>query len=308
MALAKAYSFQAAAFFGWLGGTLVAISIGDLVGRKSYGCDIVFRVIKLNIKDGVAELAGEDMRLCADAPIEDLVIIAGEERENYERKQKELEAHSTKLFRQDYQLLKAKREYTATNGYRGQQAYFEMPGRVLHIDGDPYYLKKCLRVYEKLNVPVLGKYVKEEEMANVVPELIKHVRPDILVLTGHDAYMKNKGPEDDLKAYRHSAHFIRTVKEVRYHIPHLDQLVIFAGACQSHFELLIRAGANFASSPTRVNIHALDPVYVVSKISYIPFTEHVNVWDVLHNTLSGTDGLGGVETRGLLRTGMPYKL
>jgi len=34
----------------------------------------------------------------------------------------------------------------------------------------------------------------------------------------------------------------------------------------------------------------------------------VNVWDVLHNTLSGTDGLGGVETRGLLRTGMPYKL
>ena len=41
--------------------------------------------------------------------------------------------------------------------------------------------------------------------------------------------------------------------------PSLDQLVIFAGACQSHFESLIQAGANFASSPSRVNIHALRP-------------------------------------------------
>jgi spore coat assemly protein len=284
----------------------VAASIGDLVARKSYGCDIIFRVVKIDSKDGIAELAGEDMRLCADAPIDDLLIVTKQERESHEKEQRELEAHSTRLFRQDYQLLKAKREYTSSNGYRERQSYFEMPGRVLHIDGDPYYLKKCLRVYEKLNVPVLGKHVKEEDMPTVVPDLIKHIRPDILVITGHDAYMKNKGPEDDIKAYRHSGHFIRTVKEVRHHIPHLDQLVIFAGACQSHFELLIRAGANFASSPTRINIHALDPVYVVSKISYIPFTDHVNVWDVLHNTLSGTEGLGGIQTKGLLRTGMPY--
>lgn len=284
----------------------MAISVGDLVARKSYGCDIIFRVTKIDNKDGIIELAGEDMRLGADAPIDDLVVVTSQERESNEKRQKELEARSTKLFRQDYQLLKAKREYTSSDGYRGRESYFEMPGRVLHIDGDPYYLKKCLRVYEKLNIPVLGKYVKEEDMPTVVPDLIKHIRPDILVLTGHDAYMKNKGTEDDLKAYRHSGHFIRTVKEVRYQIPHLDQLVIFAGACQSHFELLIRAGANFASSPTRINIHALDPVYVVSKISYIPFTDYVNVWDVLHNTLSGTEGLGGVQTKGLLRTGMPY--
>ena len=45
----------------------------------------------------------------------------------------------------------------------------------------------------------------------------------------------------------------------------------FAGACQSHFEALIRAGANFASSPSRINIHALDPVYVVGKISFTSF-------------------------------------
>jgi len=83
--------------------------------------------------------------------------------------------------------------------------------------------------------------------------------------------------------------------------------VIFAGACQSHFESLIFAGANFASSPQRVNIHALDPVNIVSKISFTPFMENINVWDVLRNTLTGEKGLGGVETKGVLRTGMPFK-
>ena len=69
----------------------------------------------------------------------------------------------------------------------------------------------------------------------------------------------------------------------------------------------IRAGANFASSPSRVNIHALDPVYIVAKISFTPFMERINVWEVLRNTLTREKGLGGIETRGVLRIGMPYK-
>ena len=284
----------------------MAVSVGDIVARKSYDCDIFFRITHIDEATAMAELSGEDLRLYADAPLSDLIEVTDGERDEYVKKQSKLEADSNRLFRQDYQLMRSKREYTSTNGYRDRLSYFEIPGRVLHIDGDPYYLKKCLRVYEKLGVPVLGKYVKEDEMPDVVPALVRHVRPDILVLTGHDAYMKSKGPEDELKAYRHSAHFIRTVKEVRYLMPHLDQLVIFAGACQSHFEKLIRAGANFASSPTRINIHALDPVYLVSKISFTSFMDRVNVWDVLKNTLSGSEGIGGVETKGILRTGMPF--
>ena len=35
------------------------------------------------------------------------------------------------------------------------------------------------------------------------------------------------------------------------------RLIIVAGACQSHFEALLQAGANFASSPGSVLIHAL---------------------------------------------------
>lgn len=90
-------------------------------------------------------------------------------------------------------------------------------------------------------------------------------------------------------------------------MPSLDQLVIFAGACQSHFESLIHGGANFASSPLRVNIHALDPVYTVGKVSYTSFKDSVDVSDILRHTLADEDGIGGVETKGVLRTGTPYK-
>ncbi|MDI6582549.1 sporulation peptidase YabG, partial [Bacillus subtilis] len=67
------------------------------------------------------------------------------------------------------------------------------------------------------------------------------------------------------------------------------------------------AGANFASSPSRVNIHALDQVYIVAKIIFTPFMELINVWEVLRNTLTREKVLGGIETIGVLRIGMPYK-
>ncbi len=42
--------------------------------------------------------------------------------------------------------------------------------------------------------------------------------------------------------------------------------VIFAGACQSYFEAIISAGANFASSPARILIDFLDPIMVAEKL------------------------------------------
>ncbi|MFC4323944.1 sporulation peptidase YabG [Litchfieldia salsa] len=286
------------------------VKVGDIVSRKSYKGDLLFRVIDLKVEHGnqkVAILYGEDVRLMADAPYQDLLLVNEDEHEERQRVENEILEHSFRLFRQDYQLIRNKNEYNATGGYKNTQDFFQMPGRVLHIDGDPVYLKKCLALYEKLGVPVYGVHSNEKEMPEKVGELIDRFRPDILVITGHDAYSKSKGKMSELKAYRHSMHFAQTVRQARKKVPHLDQLVIFAGACQSHFESLIRAGANFASSPSRVNIHALDPVYIVAKISFTPFVERVDVWDILRNTLTGEKGLGGIETKGLLRTGMPYR-
>jgi spore coat assemly protein len=288
--------------------TPVSINLMDIVGRVSYNCDIMFRVIDIREEEGrkLAVLYGEDIRLIADAPYEDLIVINQSERMKMSRQYQSLEEQSYNLFRQDVSLLKQKQEYEATGAYSKPFNYFQIPGRVLHLDGDPSYLKKCLSLYEKIGVPVTGIHCNEKEMPGKIGQLIDYYRPDILVITGHDAYSKAKGKVTDINAYRHSKHFVQTVREARKKIPHLDQLVIFAGACQSHFESLIHAGANFASSPSRVNIHALDPVYIVAKISFTPFMERINVWDVLRNTLTGEKGLGGIETKGVLRTGMPF--
>jgi spore coat assembly protein len=296
-------------FPGLIGVTAVDIKLMEMVGRRSYHCDILFRVIDIRETNGrkMAVLYGEDFRLIADAPCEDLVIINQNDRVRMTQEYRTLEEQSFRLFTQDVYLLKERQEYEATSGYVKPSSYFQIPGKVLHLDGDPNYLRKCMGLYEKIGVPVIGIHCNEKEMPNKIGELIDHYRPDILVITGHDAYSKAKGKISDINAYRHSKHFVQTVIEARRKVPHLDQLVIFAGACQSHFESLINAGANFASSPTRINIHALDPVYIVAKISFTPFMERINVWDVLRNTLTGEKGLGGLETKGVLRTGMPYR-
>lgn len=280
----------------------------DIVGRISHKCDILFRVIDIKEENGkkIAILYGEDYRLIADAPYEDLILIDSLKRNELTKEYRSLEEQSFQLFKQDIDLIRQKQEYDTTAGYKKKINYFQIPGRVLHIDGDPSYLKKCLELYNKIGIPVTGIHCNEKEMPQKINHLIEYYRPDILVITGHDSYSKSKGSVGDINAYRHSKYFVQTVREARKKVPHLDQLVIFAGACQSHFESLIHAGANFASSPSRVNIHALDPVYIVAKISFTPFMERINVWDVLRNTLTGEKGLGGIETRGILRTGMPF--
>ncbi|MBU9710156.1 sporulation peptidase YabG [Evansella tamaricis] len=282
---------------------MTRIKVGQIVGRASYNCDIIFRV--KNVEGDVAELCGEDMRLVADAPINDLVIIKEQDRKKIQIKQKQKEENCYQLFRQDRKLIRERSEYEVTSGYTKKNSYFEVPGKVLHLDGDPVYLKKCTQVYDRLGVPVYGVHLQEKEMPLQVASLIEMIRPDILVVTGHDSYSKSKGDEKDLKAYRNSGHFVDTVKEARKVIPYMDHLVIFAGACQSNFQSILKAGANFASSPDRINIHALDPVYVVSKVSLTPFMERVGIWDILKTSLTGKQGLGGVETNGALRRGMP---
>lgn len=277
--------------------------VGDLVTRKSHNHDIIFRIG--SIEGETAILHGEDLRLEADAPLSDLEKVTDREIETYLENEKEQVDYSFRLFRQDYQLMKEKRNYEASEGYQ-KENYFQLPARVLHLDGDRHYLKKCIDLYKRIGLQVHGLHILETDMPAEIAGLIKRIQPDLLVITGHDAYSERRGDKKDLKAYRHSKYFVEAVREARRVESNLDQLVIFAGACQSHFQSIIRAGANFASSPTRVNIHALDPVYITAKLAYTSFMDKVTVSDVLRNTLTGEKGLGGIETRGFLRTGMPY--
>jgi spore coat assembly protein len=239
------------------------MKIGDLVTRHKYNHDIVFRI--KDIKNNIAILKGEFVRLSADAPLLDLKVY----KEDVTQEQLELE------FNRNMKLIN---------------------GCVLHLDGDEQYLQKCLEIYKKYDIPAQGYYMKEKEMPNQITNLLVKHKPDILVITGHDSY-RNINTEE----FKNSENFIKAVKNARIYEPDKDALVIFAGACQSYYEALIESGANFASSPKRISINVLDPV----KIAILVATKHVGSYldinEILNVTTNKNEGIGGIDTKGVAR-------
>lgn len=167
------------------------------------------------------------------------------------------------------------------------------------------YLETCLKVYKQLSLDVVGIAIAEKKQPKVIVDLVKDVKPDIVVLTGHDGVIKNSTDYLDVNCYRNSKYYIEAVKALRNYIPSYDELVIFAGACQSCYEGMLDAGANFASSPSRVLIHCLDPVFICEKIAYTKIDQVVSIKDVIDNTITGNKGIGGLQTRGKYREGYP---
>lgn len=258
------------------------MNIGDLVTRKSYDNDLVFTII--DIEGEICYLKGVNVRLYADSSIDDLKKY--EEDNDVEEEQKFLER------------IKDKREIE-------RDEYFYLPGKVLHIDGDKDYLNKCLKYYEEMNIAALGINEKENMISKKIVNLLEEYKPNILVITGHDAYYKRKGNVNDLNAYKNSYFFVDAIKAARQYESSHEKLVIIAGACQSNYEELIRAGANFASSPKRVNIHALDPAIIATKMSLSDINKDIDLKNIIENTKYGSNGVGGIITKGTMYMGYP---
>ena len=250
------------------------LNVGDYVTRNSYNNDIIFQII--DIRDDVYYLKGVSVRLYADSLKDDLVLC----------KQNE-ESDSFKPSIDDYRDL-------------DRNEYFYLPGRILHIDGDNDYLDKCMSFYKKNKIRANGLYLKEEEMASQVINLLKKYTPDILVLTGHDSFSRNKRDK-----YKNTSSFVDAVTQARKYESSHDKLFIIAGACQSNYEDLIKAGANFASSPKRINIHALDPAIVAACLSFSNKNENIDIIKILDKTKYGPSGMGGIITKGSMYIGYP---
>ena len=183
--------------------------------------------------------------------------------------------------------------------------FFEIPGRVLQLDGDQDYLSQCIKKYRQMGIEAKGICKSEKEQPKVIRKILQENPTDILVLTGHDGFISGKKDFHSMDSYRSSRYFVESVLEARRFQHDRDTLVIFAGACQSNYEAILSAGANFASSPKRMLIHAFDPVFVVERIAFTPMGQIVSVKNILMHTITGTDGVGGIETRGQMRRGYP---
>lgn len=145
-------------------------------------------------------------------------------------------------------------------------------------------------------------------MHEQLKQLLNEYKPDILIITGHDAYYKKKNDTANLANYKNSENFIKAVKVARSYEKSHEKLVIIAGACQSNYEELIKAGANFASSPKRVNIHALDPAIIASTIALTERNKEIDLLTLLEKTKYGKDGIGGIMCNGLMYVGFPRQV
>lgn len=258
---------------------MIILKIGDLVSRKSHNNDVLFKII--SIVNNKAILLGVNVRLIADSELSDLVISDNIEEDN------EIIDRNIKEF-----------NFDRTN-------YFYLPGKILHIDGDDNYLERSMRFYNNIGIKANGLCLKEDEIYLKINNLIKEYRPDILVITGHDAYYRKKGNKDDINNYQNSINFVKAIKEVRKLEKSQDKLIIIAGACQSDYEELIKAGANFASSPKRINIHALDPAIIASSIAFSDKNQSIDLIKLIEKTKYGSDGIGGIITNGTMYVGYP---
>lgn len=288
------------------------IEVGDIVGRLSHGSDILFKVtdIKEINQEKSVILKGLDVRLFADAPFHDLVKKSPSEisklRQEFIKKNCDCMRRIFERRVEDRSRVFFRGEISPGGMMRADSPeHFELPGTVLHLDGDKDYLELCKTTYSQLNITAYGHHVEEEKQPEVIMRYLKEYTPDILVLTGHDGLLKNITDYRDINSYRNSKFFVESVRKAREFEPGRDDLIVFAGACQSHYESLIAAGANFASSPKRVLIHAFDPVFIVEKLAYSSIYDTLTVQDIIANTITGLDGVGGIETRGCLRLGFP---
>ena len=256
--------------------------IGDYVTRNSYNNDIIFKIT--DIEGTTCELIGFSVRLVADSDISDLVKCdikkdIDEENEFIERvKEQKLDDRSD---------------------------YFYLPGKILHIDGDKEYLNKCMKYYKSINLMAMGINEIEENIPYKIKEYLNEYNPSIIVITGHDAYYKKRGNTNNINAYKNSKNFVKAVIEARKYEKSHEKLIIIAGACQSDYEELIKAGANFASSPKRINIHALDPAIIASSMSLSDINQDIDLKEIINKTKYGKEGIGGIITKGTMYRGYP---
>lgn len=274
------------------------IKKGCVVVRKSYNKDILFKVTKIikNGSENIAILHGITERIEADSSLCDLEIldsasiakVLSDFNKKTDNKLNEV-VLSKKLDKFNIAILSKNRDIKEK----------VITGKILHLDGDKQYSNKSYYYYKKLGLNAIVKNIPEYKQSKVVYSLLKVYSPDILIVTGHDGMIKKNVGYYDIYNYRNSKHFIDTVKEARrYDFENKKNTVIFAGACQSYFEALISAGANFASSPARILIDFLDPIVVAEKVAVTENYKYITIDDIASEIRDGKKGIDGIGSNG----------
>jgi len=182
-------------------GESMSIKKGNIVGRKSYGKDVFFivdNILKTRLNNEFAILKGLNIRIMADSPIDDLEVINKKDVINsIKRSDTDLEER--------IRLSKIKID----NTFKRQKIY---TGKILHLDGDRKYSEKSARYYSRVGLNAVVKNIAENKQSKVVIPLLNKYNPDILIITGHDAMLKNGSNYNNVYNYRNSRAFYKYCK------------------------------------------------------------------------------------------------
>lgn len=253
------------------------MEVGNLVVLKNDESSIIYKIIK--IEGNEVYLKGYTHRVKLIVLIDEIKL-----------------AEENKITNED----KVASRYQKHANQSSRQKTVRRPifGRILHIDGDKEYLDSCLDLYKEVGVHADGIYISEDKIKDKIEELIEYLTPDIVVITGHDIY--NQKGIKELKNYENTTNFMEAVRKIRKHYL-ADEVCVIAGACGSNYEALIASGANFASSPKRINIHTYDPAVIAIRVASTSINKVIDFESCLKLIENGRDAVGGIETKGKMK-------
>ncbi len=172
----------------------------------------------------------------------------------------------------------------------------ERTGKILHLDGDRKYAEKSKQYYKKMGLNAIVENIPEDRQSEVIRRLLDQYNPDILVITGHDKMIKKGRKYYDIYNYQNSRHFIKTVLTARkWEKEKGKDITIFAGACQSFYEAIIKSGADFASSPGRILIDFEDPLIIAEKVATTEEYKYISIDEISKHLKDGKKGVGGIR-------------
>lgn len=169
---------------------------------------------------------------------------------------------------------------------------------ILHLDGDRKYARRALNYYNNLKLKAIVENIPEREQPSRVLGLLNKWNPDILIATGHDKMFRKGQDLYKLENYKNSRYFVETVMIARKWESSQEKLIIFAGACESFYEAIMLAGANFASSPARIMVEYRDPLIIASKIAEQDSNQYIRMEDLLPYLKSNYKGIDGSRGKG----------
>lgn len=271
------------------------IKTGNVVKFNNHVNPEIYAVDKIE-DNGISKIAilkGITHRIETSGNIQELEIV------DLNKLNKVLENFETKINTRTDQLLENYKKLDNIYDKTREEKY-RISEKILHLDGDKEYANKSSRIYSKFGLNAIVKNIKENRQPLEIRGLLDKYKPEILIITGHDGMINKRKFYNDIMNYRNSRYFIKTVEEARKWERGSKKIAIFAGACQSYYEAIMEAGANFASSPARILIDFMDPLIIAQKIAVTPNEKYITMRDIRDYLKNGERGISGIGTYGKL--------